>query len=372
MADKRDREQVRADIDAIDQEIQALISRRAKCALRVADIKLAEVNAARERGEPDAEAVFYRPEREAQVLKRIIERNEGPLAGETVAHIFREVMSACLALERPLQVAYLGPEGTFTQAASIKHFGHAAVCVPQATIDAVFAQVESGECHYGVVPVENSTEGMVSHTLDNFMDSPLKISGEVEMRIGHHLLVAANTEAADVTRICAHQQALAQCRNWLDRHWPNVEREAVSSNGEAARLAAETPGVAAVAGDMAAERYELDKLAEHIEDYADNTTRFLIIGREEVQPSGRDKTSIIVSSRNKPGALFTLLEPFRRGGVSLTRIDTRPSRTEKWAYVFFIEFEGHLQDDNIAGIMTELEEQSIMLKPLGSYPRAVL
>jgi chorismate mutase / prephenate dehydratase len=372
MTDTRDLDQVRADIDAIDQQIQALISRRAECAQRVAAIKLAEMLAARERGEADSEVIYYRPEREAQVLQRIIERNPGPLAGDTVAHIFREIMSACLALERPLQVAYLGPEGTFTQAASLKHFGHAAICVPQPTIDAVFAQVESGECNYGVVPVENSTEGMVSHTLDSFMDSPLKISGEVELRIGHHLLVAAGTSQQSIVRICAHQQALAQCRNWLDRHWPNVEREAVSSNGEAARMAAETPGVAAVAGDMAAQLYQLEKLAEHIEDYPDNTTRFLIIGREEVPPSGRDKTSIIVSSRNKPGALFTLLEPFRRGGVSLTRIDTRPSRTEKWAYVFFIEFEGHLQDDNIASIVAELEEQSILLKPLGSYPRAVL
>ena len=369
MTDTRDLDQVRADIDAIDQEIQALISRRAGCAQRVAAIKLAEMLAARERGEADTEVIYYRPEREAQVLQRIIERNQGPLAGDTVAHIFREIMSACLALERPLQVAYLGPEGTFTQAASIKHFGHAAICVPQPTIDTVFAEVASGECNYGVVPVENSTEGMVSHTLDSFMDSPLKISGEVELRIGHHLLVAAGTAGQPIVRICAHQQALAQCRNWLDRHWPNVEREAVSSNGEAARMAAETPGVAAVAGDMAAELYQLDMLAEHIEDYPDNTTRFLIIGREEVPPSGRDKTSIIVSSRNKPGALFTLLEPFRRGGVSLTRIDTRPSRTEKWAYVFFIEFEGHLQDDNIAAIVAELEEQSILLK---SYPRAVL
>ena len=372
MADTRDLDQVRADIDAIDREIQELINRRAQCAERVADIKLAEVLAARERGEADAEVVFYRPEREAQVLERIIERNRGPLSGANMAHIFREIMSACLALEKPLQVAYLGPEGTFTQAATIKHFGHAAICVPQPTIDAVFTQVESGECNYGVVPVENSTEGMVSHTLDNFMDSSLKISGEVEMRIGHHLLVAANTGQDSITRICAHQQALAQCRNWLDQHWPNVERVAVSSNGEAARMAAETPGVAAVAGDMAAELYQLHKLAAHIEDYADNTTRFLIIGREDVAPSGRDKTSIIVSSRNKPGALYTLLDPFRRGGISLTRIDTRPSRTEKWAYVFFIEFEGHLRDDNIAAIVAELEEQSILLKPLGSYPQAVL
>ena len=372
MTDTRDLGQVRADIDAIDQEIQTLINRRAQCAQRVAEIKLDEVNAAASRGEDDAEVVYYRPEREAQVLRRTIERNSGPLEGDSVARIFREIMSACLALERPLQVAYLGPEGTFTQAASIKHFGHAAVCVPETTIDGVFAQVESGECNYGVVPVENSTEGMVSHTLDNFMDSPLKISGEVEMRIGHHLLVAPNTSADSVNRICAHQQALAQCRNWLDQHWPGIEREAVSSNGEAARMALETPGVAAVAGDMAADLYQLEKLAEHIEDYADNTTRFLVIGREEVPPSGQDKTSIIVSSRNKPGALFTLLEPFRRGGVSLTRIDTRPSRTEKWAYVFFIEFEGHLQDNNIAAIVAELEEQSILLKPLGSYPQAVL
>jgi len=371
MSDDRDLEQVRADIDAIDREIQELIGRRARCAQRVAEIKLADILAARERGE-EVEVVYYRPEREAQVLQGIIDRDSGPLDGASVAHIFREIMSACLALEKPLQVAYLGPEGTFTQAASVKHFGHAAICVPQATIDAVFAQVESGECNYGVVPVENSTEGMVSHTLDNFMDSPLKISGEVELGIAHHLLVAPHTGAADITRICAHQQALAQCRNWLDSHWPDVEREAVSSNGEAARIAAATPGVAAVAGDMAAEQYHLVKLAEHIEDFADNTTRFLVIGREEVPPSGRDKTSIIVSSRNRPGALFDLLEPFRRGGISLTRIDTRPSRTEKWAYVFFIEFEGHLQDEKIAAIVSELEEQSILLKPLGSYPRAVL
>jgi chorismate mutase/prephenate dehydratase len=372
MADNRDLEQVRADIDAIDLDIQALINKRAQCAQRVADIKLVEVAAAHARGDTGVEPVFYRPEREAQVLQRIISRNAGPLAGANMAHIFREIMSACLALEKPLQVAYLGPEGTFTQGAAIKHFGHAAICVPQATIDSVFAQVESGACHYGVVPVENSTEGMVSHTLDTFMASSLKISGEVELRIGLHLLAAPGTSEGSITRICAHQQALAQCRTWLDKHWPAIPREAVSSNGEAARMAAQIPGVAAVAGDMAVERYALEKLASHIEDYADNTTRFLIIGREEVLPSGRDKTSIVVASRNKPGALFSLLEPFMRANVSLTRIDTRPSRTEKWAYVFFIEFEGHLRDEKIAKIMVELEEQSIMLKALGSYPQALL
>ncbi|MDA8961864.1 prephenate dehydratase [Congregibacter sp.] len=371
-ADDRDLAQVRADIDAVDARIQALISERARCAQRVAAIKLDEVQAARALGEPDQEVVYYRPEREAQVLRRIMERDSGPLEGATVAHVFREIMSACLALEKPLQVAYLGPEGTFTQAAALKHFGHAAICVPQVTIDSVFSEVESGHCNYGIVPVENSTEGMVSHTLDSFIDSPLKIAGEVEMRISHHLLASPRTRMDDVTRICAHQQALAQCRNWLDAHWPRIERLAVSSNGEAARMATENPGTAAIAGDMAAEAYHLDRLAEHIEDAADNTTRFLVIGRSEVPPSGQDKTSIVVSSRNKPGALFTLLDPFRRHGVSLTRIDTRPSRTEKWAYVFFIEFEGHVQDPAVREIMRELEEQSILLKPLGSYPRGVL
>lgn len=372
MSDRRSLEEVRADIDAIDTQIQSLIAERARCAQRVAEIKLADVQAARARGEADQEVVYYRPEREAQVLRRIMERDSGPLEGPTVAHVFREIMSACLALEKPLQVAYLGPEGTFTQAAALKHFGHAAVCVPQVTIDRVFSEVESGKCNYGIVPVENSTEGMVSHTLDSFIDSPLQIAGEVEMLIGHHLLVGAGTDADSITRICAHEQALAQCRSWLDTHWPGVERKAVSSNGEAARMAAEVPGTAAVAGDMAAETYKLHKLAEHIEDAADNTTRFLVIGRSSVPPSGQDKTSIVVSSRNKPGALFTLLDPFRRHGVSLTRIDTRPSRTEKWAYVFFIECEGHVEDPALREIMRELEEQSILLKVLGSYPRAVL
>ncbi|MCB1676453.1 MAG: chorismate mutase, partial [Halioglobus sp.] len=196
MDDNRDLDQVRADIDAIDRDIQALIARRARCAQRVAQIKLADIEAARRRGESVEEVVYYRPEREAQILQQIIERDSGPLSAQSVAHVFREIMSACLALEKPLHVAYLGPEGTFTQAASVKHFGHAAICVSQPTIDAVFAQVESGACNYGVVPVENSTEGMVSHTLDSFMDSPLKISGEVEMVIAHHLLAAPHTTAA--------------------------------------------------------------------------------------------------------------------------------------------------------------------------------
>lgn len=368
---------LREQIDDVDQQLQALLNRRAGLAQQVAQVKLAAVQAQLKPGEGidparfDEQVQFYRPEREAQVLRRVIERNAGPLPADKMARIFREIMSACLALEKPMQVAYLGPEGTFTQEATLKHFGHAVISQPASTIDAVFRQVESGEAHFGVVPVENSTEGMVTHTLDNFLNSPLKICGEVELPIHLHLLVAPGTRPEGVRRICAHQQALAQCREWLDRHWPQVERVAVSSNGEAARQASLEPGVAAIAGEIAANTYGLVRLAENIEDIASNTTRFLVIGRDAVQPSGNDKTSVIVSTRNQPGALFRLLEPFHRESIMLTRIDTRPSRTENWAYVFFMEFEGHQQDPVIRRVLEALQEHTLMLKILGSYPRAV-
>jgi chorismate mutase/prephenate dehydratase len=364
-------DKLRQQIDAVDGQLQELLTQRALFAQQVAEVKLAEFTA--QNGAADlSQVLFSRPEREAQVLRKVMERNTGPLPAKTVAHIFREIMSACLALEKPVEVAYFGPAGSFTHAAGLKHFGHSVVALPQPSIANVFAQVESGQCNFGVVPVENSTEGMVNHTLDNFIDSPLKICGEVELRIQLHLLGNARTHAGNVKKIIAHPQALAQARNWLDSNWLHVEREAVSNNAEAARLAAEQDGIAAIAGDMAAEQYGLSKLASSIEDYANNTTRFLIVGRDAVAPSGNDKTSIIVSMHNKPGALFRLLEPFNREGIMLTRIDTRPSRTENWAYVFFIEFEGHRQDAKIAGILAELEEKSVMLKILGSYPRAVI
>ena len=369
-------EQLRLAIDQLDADLLELISRRAELAQQVAVVKLADYERERQTGEQGqadlAQVLFYRPEREAQVLRKVMADNPGPLSDTTVAHLFREVMSACLALEKPIEIAYLGPEGTFTQAAVLKHFGHAVISMPQTTIGEVFQRVESGQCNYGVVPVENSTEGMVTHTLDSFMDSPLKICGEVELKIELQLLAGAETPPEKVTRIIAHQQALAQCRQWLDTHWPNVPRQAVSSNGEAARIAAAEVGTAAVAGKIAAEQYGLLPLAENIQDYPNNATRFLIIGRESVAPSGQDKSSIVVSTHNKPGALFTLLEPFHRESISLTRIDTRPSRTQAWAYIFFIEFEGHQQDETVARILQQLQEHSILLKPLGSYPRAVI
>ncbi|MCV2402354.1 prephenate dehydratase [Marinomonas sp. C2222] len=355
-------------IDSIDSQIQSLINERARCAQKVADVKLAE--------QGDEAVVFYRPEREAQVLRRVMERNEGPLGNEEMAKIFRQVMSSCLALEKPMRIAFLGPEGTFTQQAAIKHFGKSVISAPMAAIDEVFREVESGAANYGVVPVENSTEGVVNHTLDTFRDSRLKICGEVEERIHHHLLVSPNINADDVTHIYSHQQSLAQCRAWLDRYWPHVERVAVSSNAEAARLAADAGrsgrAVAAIAGDVACELYGLITLSANIEDHPDNTTRFLIVGNQEVPASGKDKTSLLVSAKNEPGALYRLLEAFERHKVDMTRLETRPSLMSRWGYIFYIDFLGHHSDEQSAAVINELCERASEVKVLGSYPIAVL
>lgn len=357
--------ELRNRIDAIDDEIAQLIASRARCAQEVADVKQASLP-------DDAKILFYRPEREAQVLRRVMEKNQGPLSNEEMARLFREIMSACLALENPVKVAYLGPEGTFTQQAALKHFGHSAVVLPFPTIDDVFREVESGAVNYGVVPVENSTEGVVNHTLDNFLGSNLKICGEVELRIHHNLLVSDVTSVGNISRIYSHSQSLAQCRKWLDAHYPKAERVAVSSNAEAAKRLKGEWNAAAIAGSLAAERYNLQVLAEKIEDQPDNSTRFLIIGTQSVPPSGVDKTSIVVSTRNEPGALHNLLAPFHRYGVDLTRVETRPSRTGVWTYVFFIDFAGHVEDEAVSKVMQELPPRVADLKVLGSYPKAVL
>ncbi|UFH48266.1 prephenate dehydratase [Pseudomonas sp. KNUC1026] len=350
---------LRLRIDSLDEKIIELISDRARCAEEVARVKTASLA----EGE---QPVFYRPEREAQVLKRVMERNRGPLPNEEMARLFREIMSSCLALENPLKVAYLGPEGTFTQAATMKHFGHAVISKPMAAIDEVVREVVAGAVNFGVVPVENSTEGAVNHTLDSFLEHDIVICGEVELRIHHHLLVGENTKTDAITRIYSHAQSLAQCRKWLDAHYPNVERIAVSSNADAARRVKGEWNSAAIAGDMAASLYGLQRLAEKIEDRPDNSTRFLIIGSQAVPPTGDDKTSIIVSMRNKPGALHDLLMPFHRNGVDLTRIETRPSRSGKWTYVFFIDFVGHMHDPLIKGVLEEISDDAVAVKVLGS------
>ena len=352
----------RARIDQLDTSILKLISERAQLAQKVARVK---------RGGGD-KPVFYRPEREAQVLRAILDNNPGPLADREMARLFREIMSACLALEQPVRVACLGPEGTFTQQAALKHFGHSAVTVPLSAIDEIFREVATGAVNYGVVPVENSTEGVVTHTLDTFIHSSLQICGEVVLPIHHHLLCGGQTHQENITRVYAHAQSLAQCRQWLDRHWPGLERIAVSSNGEAARRVQGEDDAAAIAGDMAARHYGLQTIADHIEDQPDNATRFLIIGQDRVPSSGEDKTSLVVSMRNRPGSLHRLLAPFHCYDIDLTRIETRPSPGEGWNYVFFIDFAGHREDQKVQSVLTEIEPLCATLKVLGSYPKAVL
>lgn len=353
--------EIRDRIDAIDEQIQDLLNERAKAAQDVAHIKLAS----------DPQAVFYRPEREAQVLRKVKKRNTGLLDGEAMAWLFREIMSACLALEMPLKIAFLGPEGTFTQSAALKHFGHAVSAVPMAAISDVFQEVESGSCHYGVVPVENSSEGVVNHTLDMFLNSPLQICGEVTLRI-HHNLLGKQADLSKLRVVYSHQQSLSQCRGWLDRHLPHVERVAVGSNADAAKRAAESEGVAAIAGMTAAELYGLQVLAPNIEDEPGNTTRFLVIGNQTVPASGEDKTSLLLSTRNEAGGLHRLLLPLAEHGISMTRIESRPSRRGNWDYVFFVDINGHRDDPEVSKALAALKAQAGMYKELGSYPKAVL
>jgi len=353
---------LREQIDAVDERLLKLISQRAELAAGVARVK-------RQEGDDGS---YYRPEREAQVLRSVIENNTGPLSGEEMARLFREIMSACLALEKPLDIAYLGPEGTFTQAAALKHFGHAVTTRSLGNIDEVFREVEAGGCDYGVVPVENSTEGVINYTLDMFINSPLHICGEVELRIHHHLLGVRGGDIHGIRRIYAHQQALAQCRRWLDSRLPEVEREPVNSNAEAARRVVAESGAAAIAGEAAAEYYDLEIQACNIEDEPDNTTRFLIIGPQYAPPSNDDKTTLIFTTANRSGALYQVLAAFAERNISMTRIESRPSRRGMWDYVFFVDVLGHCQDTALAEALVALEEHASMVKLLGSYPRAVL
>jgi chorismate mutase / prephenate dehydratase len=360
MDDNQQLQQVRARIDALDEQLQRLINERAGLAHETARIKQSVGL-----GEN-----CFRPEREAEILRRVIDRNQGPLSAAEMARLFREIMSACLALEKPLTIAYLGPEGTFTEAAALKHFGHSVKVRPLLAIDEVFREVEAGAAHYGVVPIENSTEGAVTHTLDQFLNSPLQICGEVEMRIHHHLLsISVLTE---IKRLYAHQQALAQCREWLDAHLRGCERIPVSSNAEAARRAGKEAGSAAIAGERAREIYGLQVLASNIEDEPGNTTRFLVIGAQSVMPTGNDKTSLLVSGPNRSGLLYNLLRPLAENGISMTRLESRPSRRGVWDYVFFIDVEGHIRDPKVAAAFAALREQASLLKLLGSYPRAII
>jgi chorismate mutase/prephenate dehydratase len=359
-------EAIRERIDGIDAQLHALINERARLAQQVGISKHASGHT----------VDFYRPEREAQVLHTALERNRaerGPLRDEEILRLFREIMSACLAQQEPLKIAFLGPEGTFTQQAVYKQFGHSVRALPLTSIEEVFHEVESGTADFGVVPIENSSEGTVNNTLDMFLTSALGICGEVELRI-HHNLMGQLAALGDVQRVCAHPQALAQCRGWLTEHMPGVERVPVSSNAEGARRARDEEGTAAIAPMAAAEVYGLNVLVPEIEDRPDNTTRFLVIGRKSFPPSGQDKTTLLVSASHTdaPGALFRLLEPFAQLGISMTRIESRPSRRRKWDYVFFIDLEGHAANEPLATALAQLKGQTSLCRVLGSYPRAIL
>jgi chorismate mutase/prephenate dehydratase len=359
-------DQIRERIDSVDSQLHALINERARLAQQVGVSKHAAGHT----------VDFYRPEREAQVLRLALRRNQeqgGPLRDEEILRLFREIMSACLAQQNALKIGYLGPEGTFTQQAVLKFFGHSVRPLPLTSVEEVFHEVESGAADFGVVPIENSTEGTVNNTLDMFLTSPLRICGEVELRI-HQNLMGRMTMLGDVRRVCGHPQSLAQCRGWLQEHMPGIERVPVSSNAEGARRARDEDGTAAIAGAAAAEVYGLNLLVGEIEDRPDNTTRFLVIGRKAASPSEADKTTLLVSAAktDTPGALYRLLEPLAQNGISMTRIESRPSRRKKWDYVFFIDVDGHAERQPLATALAELKRRASLFRLVGSYPKAIL
>jgi len=347
----------REQIDSIDVQLLQLVSRRAQLAHAIGSLK---------NGGP-----IYRPEREAQVLRRLLEQNPGPLAAEAVTAIFRTVMSHCRALEKELSVAFLGPLGTFSEEAASKQFGGLSKPIQCASIDEVFQIVETGSVDYGVVPVENSTEGGIGRTLDLLLATSLNICGEVELPV-HHNLLSKSASLKDIRKVYSHTQSLAQCHEWLNRNLPGIERQAVASNAEAARLATEQPGTSAIASRRAGELFGLELLAENIEDDPRNTTRFLVLSSHDVAPSGKDKTSLAMSARNAPGAVVSLLEPLARHGVSMTKFESRPAHTGMWEYVFFVDIEGHRLDAPVARALDDLNERASFLKVLGSYPVAVI
>ena len=333
-------DEIRKEINEIDERLQTLINDRAKIAQQVGVAK----------GDLASAVDYYRPEREAEVLRKVLDRNDGPMRDEEMLRLFREIMSACLAQQEPLKIGFLGPEGTFTQTAVHKHFGHSVRALPFHTIDETFQEVECGAADFGVVPIENSTEGSVNNTLDMFLTSPLKIAGEIELKIEQHLM--SKQKGLDkIERICAHEQSLAQCRGWIRENLPHVELIGMSSNA---------------AG--------LEILVNNIEDRPDNATRFLVIGRNLLAASGDDKTTLLVSTSDTAGGagvLHSLLQPLARHGVSMTRIESRPSRRKKWDYVFFIDVEGHAEEPPVSDALAELEKSASLFKVLGAYPKAI-
>jgi chorismate mutase/prephenate dehydratase len=353
----KDLAKLRARIDALDERLLGLLNQRAALAAAVGKLKLGNK--------------VYRPEREAQVLRRMLEKNAGPLGKEALARVYAEIISACRALEQPLAVSYLGPSGTFSEMAVLKVFGGGVRSQPCGSIDEVFHQAETGGVNYGVVPVENSSEGAIGRTHDLLLSTPLKICAETVLRVRQNLMSKSGL-LKKIVRVYSHPQSLAQCNQWLKRKLPDAERIPVASNAEAARLAAQEAGAAAIAGDIAVQRHGLKLVARNIEDDPNNTTRFLVLGDHDAAPSGKDLTSIVMSAPNRPGAVHALLTPIAKHGVSMSRLESRPARTGRWEYMFYVDVQGHRQDPKVAKALAELEKLAPFLKILGSYPAAVL
>lgn len=348
---------LREQIDAIDRQILELLNKRAQVAMQVGEVKQ----------EVDADGPVLKPEREASLIRKLCELNSGPFTPEGITAVWREIISTCRGLESPLVVAYLGPQGSYSEQAAIEQFGHSIVKMRCNTFDEVFRAVEAGQAHAGMVPVENSTEGAVNRTLDLLLSSPLKVLGERSLGI-HHCLMTQSGNMEGITRVMAHPQALAQCQAWLSSHYPTLERDAASSNAEAARIASQDPTVAAIAGDMAAETWNLQIVTAGIQDDPQNRTRFLAVGTSEPTASGKDKTSVILAVPNRAGAIHEVLSPLAENGVSMSRLESRPARTGQWEYYFYVDLVGHRSDEPVARALDALQERAAFLKVLGSYP----
>jgi len=348
---------LRERIDALDAQILELLSQRARAALDVGEVKHAVA----------ADGPVLRPEREAEVIRRLQQLNPGPFPRDAVASVWTEIISACRGLERGMTVAYLGPSGSFSEQAAYEHFGHAVRSLPCPSFDEVFRAVEAGQAEVGMVPVENSTEGAVNRNLDLLLNTPLKILGERSLDIRHCLMTQSGTMDG-ITAVAAHPQALAQCQAWLNRHYPGLERVAEASNSEAARVAAGNPAIAAIAGESAAPAWNLQIVAAGIQDDPNNRTRFLAVGEFQPLPTGKDKTSLILAVPNRAGAVYDMLAPLASNGVSMTRFESRPARTGQWEYYFYVDVLGHRNDPNVARALADLQDQVAFIKVLGSYP----
>ncbi len=348
-------EKLRQEIDKIDMEMLRLLNQRARTAIEIGKIKKEEKLAA------------HVPQREREIYERLEKENKGPFPNEALRVVFREIMSASLALEQPLRVAYFGPKATFTHLAAMKQFGFFANYIPANSIREVFAEVERGRADYGVVPIENSTEGVVNYTLDMFVESNLKITSEILQEVGLHLLSLTGV-LEDIKCVYSPPQPIAQCRTWIEHSLPHMPIVEVSSTARAAEMCVEDPSAAAIASELAAQLYGLKVIKSHIEDYTNNFTRFLVIARNHVPKSRRDKTSIMFSIKDRVGALYSVLKTFSEHEVNLTKIESRPSRKKAWDYIFFVDLQGHMEDEKVKKALEKLEPQCLFLKVLGSYP----